>query len=104
MRQHILTACAALALIGAAPVAMAQAPNRDKAQQNLKAADANGDGALTRDEFGVLIDLNADAGIGRAAAIKRAGRQDQAFGRIDRNGDGVATKDEIGAMRDVAAE
>lgn len=103
MRAAILTLCAALALASAAPVAVAQAANRDKALENLKAADANGDGALTRAEFGTLIDLNAASGIGRAATIKRTGRQDLAFGRIDRNGDGVATKEEIGSIRDLAA-
>ncbi len=103
MRAAILTLCAALALASAAPVALAQAANRDKALENFQTADADGDGALTRSEFSELIDLNAASGIGRAATIKRMGRQDLAFGRLDRNGDGVATKEEIGSMRDLAA-
>ncbi len=63
--------------------------------ENLAQADANADGMLTRDEFEVLINLNAEDGIGRAAQIVRAGLYDRAFSRVDADGDGVLTQSEL---------
>ncbi|MEL6999154.1 MAG: hypothetical protein AAFP68_12905 [Pseudomonadota bacterium] len=70
----------------------------EKAAENFMQADANADGSLTLQEFTTLIDLNAADGIGRAAMIKRMGRQSMAFGRIDQNSDGLISNDEISAL------
>lgn len=81
--------------------ASAQGPSEADRQlmlQNLSQADANGDGALSRHEFEVLINLNAEDNLGRAARIARTGRFDTAFARIDANGDGMLTQPELQAM------
>lgn len=96
------TLVAALAL-AALPAASAHAQNlspamQEKAAENFFQADANQDGALSRDEFETLINLNADDSIGRAKMIRRFGRYDIAFGRLDANRDGFVTPEEIQAV------
>ncbi|MEM9139429.1 MAG: hypothetical protein AAGB15_06325 [Pseudomonadota bacterium] len=90
----------AILTIAAAPLSTATAAGsqQEAAAQNFAEADVNADGALTMAEFTALIDLNAADGIGRAAMIKRMGKQAMAFGRIDANSDGVITTEEISAM------
>ena len=66
--------------------------------QNLAQADANADGALSQSEFEMLINLNAEDDLGRAARILRTGRYATAFARIDTNGDGFLTEAELRAM------
>ncbi len=84
-------------VIGVAPSALAQQPDREQAAANFMQADADGDSALTLSEFTTLIDLNAESGIGQAAMIQRMGRYGMAFGRLDGNGDGLITTDEFQA-------
>ncbi|MEM6664035.1 MAG: hypothetical protein AAF666_17875 [Pseudomonadota bacterium] len=78
--------------------ASAASSQQDMLAENVQKADANGDGALTLDEFTALIDLNAADGIGRAGVIKRMGRESTAFGRIDANADGLISIEELSAM------
>lgn len=87
------TTAAALLLAATAP-AMAQSP-REQAAANFSAADANGDNALSMQEFPNFIDLNAQHNIGRASMIASTGRYSMAFGRADGNGDGFVTLPEI---------
>ncbi|MEO1274359.1 MAG: hypothetical protein AAFU72_12605 [Pseudomonadota bacterium] len=92
-----ITALLALAIAATAADASASEAKREQAVENFLEADANADGALTRNEFATLISLNADDGIGRARMVKRLGKQDVAFGRLDANADGLVTTDEMKA-------
>jgi len=65
-----------------------------KAEANFASANASGSGALTAVEFKSFIDLNAAAGIGKAAKIKSFNAYDKAFNGVDANKDGVVTWDE----------
>jgi Ca2+-binding EF-hand superfamily protein len=94
-----LAVAASLAL--SASGAQAQSPSEAERQlmvENLIEADANSDGALSRSEFEVLINLNAADNLGRAAVIVRTGRYDRAFSRIDANGDGYLSQSELQSM------
>ncbi len=93
----------ALAAIAALPIRADQAPSgtdaqREQVRANFLAADADGDGALTRQEFTRLIDLNAQHDIGRARMIARFNRYDRAFGRADTKADGGVTREELSAF------
>lgn len=96
----VLTLMAVVLPVANAPWAPAWAAESQEnaVAENFIQADANADGALSIAEFNALIDLNAADGIGRAAMIKRMGKQSVAFGRLDANSDGVVTTDEISAM------
>jgi hypothetical protein len=59
------------------------------------AADADGSGSLTFQEFVTLVDLMAANGRRIAVYVQRTGLYGIAFGRVDRNGDGLATPDEL---------
>ncbi|MBZ0211887.1 MAG: hypothetical protein K8F92_19845 [Hyphomicrobium sp.] len=82
-------------LIGAASIGAVHAqlaPEALKqAQENFKAANASGSGALTAAEFKTFIDLNAAAQIGRAPKIKANDAYGRAFGKVDADGDGNVT-------------
>lgn len=93
-----ISLAATVCFIGATVQAAANEAVRDQIAANVLEADANADGALTLDEFTTLINLNAEAGIGRARIIQRNDRYSMAFGRIDRNGDGFLTRDEVEEM------
>ena len=67
----------------------------DAARQNLQQADANGDKALSYDEFVTFIDLNVEDNIGRDKMVKSRNLYSRAFNRLDKNGDGKITKAEI---------
>lgn len=96
---------AALAFIIAftLPLSIAQAQfisdaDKQKMAENVAEADADGDAALSRGEFDMLLQLNAQDNLGRAAQIVRLGRQAMAFNRIDADGNGLVTRQEIQAL------
>ena len=70
-------------------------PDQAAVAADLRAADADRDGRLSRAEFRVLIDRRAEAGGERAAVIKRAGAYDRAFARLDRDNDGFLSREEL---------
>lgn len=82
----LLTICSAEAQL--APAALKQA------EANFTSVNANGSGALTAAEFKAFIDLNAAAGIGKAAKIKSFGAYDKAFAGVDADKNGLVTWDE----------
>jgi Ca2+-binding EF-hand superfamily protein len=86
------------ALLASAVVGTARAQDRDQVRANLQRADVNRDGQLDLDEFTTFINLNADAGIGRAPMIRRSGRYAQAFSTLDTNRDGRVSREEIAAQ------
>lgn len=88
----LLTGAFLLSIVGDA-----SAQNREDAAANFRAADANGDAALSRDEFEVFIDRNAEAGIGRSRMVRRRGAYAIAFDRLDTDRNGVLTTQEIAA-------
>ena len=99
MRRMITTlgaSVAPLALVVAAGTALAGlSPAALKtAEANFKTANASGSGALTPAEFRSFIDLNAAAGIGKAAKIKSFGAYDRAFSGVDADKNGLVTWDE----------
>ena len=61
----------------------------DATHRFIKKADADGDGAVSREEFAALE---------RVARLPEAQR-DEIFKRLDKNGDGVIRADEIGSAR-----
>lgn len=104
----VMKAVIASLALAALPMASAQARTlspeaKEKAAENFMQADANQDGALNRNEFEMLINLNADDEIGRAKMVRRFGRYDTAFGRLDASGDGFVTPEEMKAMAAKAA-
>lgn len=84
---------AAAALLGSP--ALASDEERALAAENYMQADADADGALTRAEFTMFINLNADDNLGRAAMVRRFGKHDVAFARADGDGDGRVTPEEL---------
>lgn len=93
-RPLLVLACLALG----AGAAFAQDVDREKAAENFRQADADGDRALTLGEFTALIDLHAEDGLGRAGMLKRSGRYRMAFDRLDEDRNGRVTVEEIAAM------
>ena len=83
----------AAGLVVSAGVAVAQlAPAAlEAANANFTQANASGSGALTAAEFKAFIDLNAAAGIGKAAKIKSFGAYGKAFSGVDADKDGLVT-------------
>jgi len=65
------------------------------AEQNLQQADANGDKALSYQEFVTFINLNAEDKIGHARMIKSSNLYSRAFKRLDENHDGKIIAAEI---------
>lgn len=92
-----------VAALAATPFSAAQAQNMSAADkqamiENMLKADTNNDGILYLSEFELLINLNAEDGLGKAALIKRTGAYKKAFTRIDSNGDGAVSKSEAQKM------
>ena len=88
-----------VAVLAAAPFSAAQAQEMSAAEkqamiENMLQADTNNDGILYLSEFELLIKLNAEDGLGKAALIKRTGAYEKAFKTVDSNGDGAVTKEE----------
>ena len=84
-------------LSGAQAQSMSDA-DKQKMAQNVAQADTNGDGALTRGEFDLLLQLNAQDNLGRAAQVVSLGRQAMVFNRIDADGNGLVTRQELQAL------
>ena len=66
---------------------------------NFEAADTDGNGTLSADEFPALIDANAAHNIGRAAMVKRMGFYDRAFATADKDGDGSVSWSDLIASK-----
>jgi Ca2+-binding EF-hand superfamily protein len=97
--QPITRTLAALAVLATVPVSAVQAQSMSGAEKqaliaNMLQADSNNDGVLYLSEFELLIKLNAEDGLGKAALVKRTGAYDKAFKKLDSNGDGAVTKEE----------
>jgi hypothetical protein len=88
-----LAGLVALQAVGAAHAQLAPEALK-KAEANFASANASGSGSLTAAEFKSFIDLNAAAGIGKAAKIKSYGAYNKAFTGVDANKDGVVSWDE----------
>ena len=89
----------ATAALAAVPVFVAEAQEMSGAEKqaliaNMLQADSNNDGILYLSEFELLINLNAEDGLGKAAAVKRTGAYKMVFNKLDSNGDGALSKDE----------
>lgn len=93
-----LVRTALLTLALAAPFA-AVAQNTQRAAENFRQADADGDGQLSYAEFARFIDLNAEDGLGNAQRVSARGLHARAFEHVDANGDGVVSPEELQAMR-----
>jgi hypothetical protein len=97
--QPITRTLAALAVLATVPVSAVQAQSMSGAEKqaliaNMLQADSNNDGVRYLSEFELLIKLNAEDGLGKAALVKRTGAYDKAFKKLDSNGDGAVTKEE----------
>jgi Ca2+-binding EF-hand superfamily protein len=85
-----------LLVILATPGAQADdSKQQAKREANFKAADADGDGALTQAEFQDFINANADDNIGHAAKLRRFGVYDKAFEKLDKDKSGTVTWSEV---------
>lgn len=71
---------------------------RQKMIANFLQADTNDDGALYKSEFELLMKLNAEDNLGRAAMVVRTGSYERAFTRLDKNNDGAILREEIQAF------
>lgn len=97
---RILAVAATLAAI---PFSAAHAQGMTGAEKqamiaNFLQADSNNDGNLYPGEFELLIKLNAEDNLGRAAMVVKTGAYGRAFDRLDKNRDGAISKEEIQAM------
>jgi hypothetical protein len=90
-----------VSLCGLSGVALADNsdPKQSVVKENFEASDANGDGALSKDEFIVFIDANADAGIGRAPRIRQFKAYGRVFKQLDVDKNGLVTWDEFVAAK-----
>lgn len=62
---------------------------------NFIEADGNDDGMLYLSEFEMLMNLNAEDDLGRAAIVVRTGAYKRVFERLDANGDGAVSREEL---------
>jgi hypothetical protein len=89
-----------VAFLAATPFSAALAQSMTDAERqemiaNFLEADTNNDGALYRSEFELLMKLNAEDDLGRAAMVVRTGTYERVFTRLDKNNDGAISKEEI---------
>ena len=89
----------ATAALAAFPVFAAEAQEMSGTEKqaliaNMLQADSNNDGILYLSEFELLINLNAEDGLGKATTVKRTGAYKMVFNKLDSNGDGALSKDE----------
>lgn len=96
--NRMITPAAIAALLVSAAVAAHADNTRELAAANFIEADANGDKALTIDEFTRFIDLNADDRIGNSRLVRRMGRYKTAFNRVDADEDGSVSVEELAAL------
>lgn len=71
------------------------APDLTQVKSNFDSADANGDGALSKEEFTNFVNANADDGIGRAPMIRKMKAYNRAFKTLDGDEDGLVTWEEF---------
>lgn len=102
MKMNTLSCLAAflgLCLLPSGPASAQQNDaDRAKSQANFASADGDGDGALSRAEFEVFVNANAEDRIGRARQIRRFGAYGRAFSTLDKDGDGKVTGPELSAV------
>lgn len=65
--------------------------NKYTLAQNNTAADADGDGLLSKDEFKELFDLDGDGNVSAAEQAKAMAM----FAQVDKDGDGQLTQKEL---------
>ncbi|NNC73717.1 MAG: hypothetical protein HKN78_12695 [Sphingomonadaceae bacterium] len=97
--RHLALAGAAMAILVSSG-AMAQTnAAREAARANFGQADVNGDGKLSRREFRMFVNANAEDGLGQAGMVRRFSAYDRAFARVDQNGSGFVTPAELSAIQ-----
>ncbi len=101
--KSVMTHLIAVTAFAIMPVSAAHAQSMSGAERqemiaNFLRADTNNDGALYRSEFELLMKLNAEDNLGRAAMVVRTGSYERAFTRLDRNNDGAISREEIQAF------
>ena len=101
MKPISTTVLAAVAFVGAplsAAIAQGQeisVADRQAMIENFFEADSNDDGMLYLSEFEMLMKLNAEDNLGRAAIVVRTGAYKRVFERLDANGDGAVSSEEL---------
>ena len=93
----------AVVLLAAVPVSAVHAQGMSGAErqqmiENFLQADTNDDGLLYLSEFELLMKLNAEDNLGRAAMVVNRGAYGMVFNRLDANGDGAVSTDEMRAL------
>lgn len=58
-------------------------------RENFKSADEDGDDTITRGQFRVFVDTNAEIDFAMSKQIKRMRAYQMAFSRVDLDGDGT---------------
>lgn len=92
-----------VAILAAVPFSVAQAQSASEEDKralvaNFLEADSNSDGLLYGSEFELLMKLNAEDNLGRAAKVVNSGAYTMIFKRLDKNSDGAVSVEEIQAM------
>jgi Ca2+-binding EF-hand superfamily protein len=72
-----------------------QSEQQAKREANFRAADADGNGALSQAEFQTFIDANADDNLGHASKIRRFGAYERAFKKVDKDNNGTVSWSEV---------
>ena len=63
-------------------------------RENFKSADEDGDDVITRGQFRVFVDANAEIGFAMSKQIKRMRAYQRAFSRVDLDRDGTLSWEE----------
>lgn len=100
--KPITTSVMAVAAFVSGPFSAALAQGQDMSVadrqamiENFVEADGNDDGMLYLSEFEMLMKLNADDNLGRAAIVVRTGAYKRVFDRLDSNSDGAVSNEEL---------